>query len=484
MPLVLGGQSASAEAYSIENSVRFNGSDEGLTRTSPSDAPTLTTKFTLSFWCKLAGDPNSTGGSQFFSYINNGVSPYAQMLWNTTGQFQCVNYIAGTPPPDENTKLLTSQYFRDPSAWYHFVWSFDSTPATPSASSIKLFVNGTEVTDFATSVYPAQDTVGRMCQASVPWPIGYYSSTGWFSGYYAEIMVVDGQALDADSFGQFNADSPTIWEPIDISGITVGNQGFYLDFKDSSNLGNLVSGIAPDFTSTALSAFNQCTDTPTNNFCTGNSVDNYFQASTFTNGNNTVLTASSPYTWNTGTVALSAGLWYWEIKVVTAAGSNYQLVGVSSRTTINATTYLGDKSWTYGYNGNDGKIFNDGNTAYGDTYTTGDVIGVYLDLTASKLYFAKNGTIQDSGTGFDITPVGSTQNGFYFPAWGDWGSSYTTKMDLNFGNPVYALTSAVADPNGYGQFEYSPNDGGSASFDGSAKDFLAICSKNLGSDGG
>jgi len=55
---------------------------------------------------------------------------------------------------------------------------------------------------------------------------------------------------------------------------------------------------------------------------------------------------------------------------------------------------------------------------------------------------------------------------------------------VNFGNPVSALTSAVADANGYGNFEYSPNDGGSASFDGSAKDFLAICTKNLGSDGG
>ena len=88
-------------------------------------------------------------------------------------------------------------------------------------------------------------------------------------------------------------------------------------------------------------------------------------------------------------------------------------------------------------NGNDGKIFNDGNTAYGDTYTTGDVIGVYLDLTASKIYFAKNGTIQNSGTGFDITAVGSTDTGVYFPAAGDWGSSYQGTFDFNFGNGLF-----------------------------------------------
>ena len=46
---------------------------------------------------------------------------------------------------------------------------------------------------------------------------------------------------DATSFGEFDEDSG-IWKPIDVSGLTFGTNGFYLDFEDSSALGNDVSG--------------------------------------------------------------------------------------------------------------------------------------------------------------------------------------------------------------------------------------------------
>ena len=49
----------------------------------------------------------------------------------------------------------------------------------------------------------------------------------------AEVAFVDGQALDPTSFGEYDEDSPQIWKPKDISsGITWGNNGFYLDFED------------------------------------------------------------------------------------------------------------------------------------------------------------------------------------------------------------------------------------------------------------
>ena len=69
---------------------------------------------------------------------------------------------------------------------------------------------------------------------------------------------------------------------------------------------------------------------------------------------------------------------------------------------------------------------------------------------------------------------------------GDYASGGTAgEFEVNFGGcPAYTISSAVADANGYGAFEYDPSDGGSSSFDSAAKDFLAICTKNLGSDGG
>ena len=51
--------------------------------------------------------------------------------------------------------------------------------------------------------------------------------------------------------------------------------------------------------------------------------------------------------------------------------------------------------------------------------------------------------------------------------------SDTTTVSFNFGNPAYANSSDAADGNGYGAFEYAPPSG-----------YLALCTKNLGSDGG
>ena len=480
MPLILGAQSATAAGgYQVENSCWFNGTSQGLVRTNPATAVTLGTKSTVSFWAKRTL-PNSTGTNQFYSYTNGGSSPYNQMYWQSGGGFQWQNHDTTT-----NTSLVTTQLFHDPSAWYHMVFSYDSTPATPSSTSIKMFVNGVQVTAFSDETYPAQNVVSQVCKPSVNFPICYYPSTAWYSGHYAEIMVVDGQALDADQFGEFNEDSPTIWQPIDISGIDVGNLGCYLEFKDSASLGTDTSGIG-NFTATGLAAINQSQDTPTNNWCKMNPLDNYKPVSTFTLADLKIVTSSSAYTFNTGTMGLSAGKWYFEVLNVVSSDSNKNLIGISGMVSDSGDNYLGEDAFGWGYYGADGNVYNAGaSSSYGTAYANGDLVGVYIDLDNNKLYTAENGVINNSGTGISITAAASTPNQQYFPAVGDFAAGGTAAtFEVNFGNPVAALTSAVADVNGYGRFEYSPNDGGSASFDGSAKDFLAICSKNLGTDGG
>ena len=481
MSLILGAQSATAAGFSIENSCRFNGSDSKLNKTATSDAPTLATKSTCSFWIKSCAHQVDPG--QNIAYTNNAVSPYFQIQWPgqaIAGQHPVPyiqNYVTGG-----NTLLYGNQYLRDHSAWSHVCISYDSTPSTPSSSSIKLFINGTQVTSFQTETYPGQDVASAMTSASQTWQIGVnFTPANPLNAYLAEFMIVDGQALIATDFGEFNEDSPTIWQPIDISGITLGNQGFYLDFKDSANLGNDVGG-GTDFTSTNLAAIDQTTDTPSNNFCVMNPLDNYYASATFSEGNCKVATGSGK-SYNTSTVGLSAGKWYFEAKLTTAVGTDF--IGIAYGPSKSASVALGTEANTYGYKSDDGNIQTGGsNTSYGSAYGATDVIGVYLDLDASKMYIANDGVIQNSGTGYDITAAASTANGVYFAVVADDHSSNASTWEVNFGNPVAALTSAVNDSNGYGNFEYSPNDGGSASFDGSAKDFLAICTKNLGSDGG
>jgi hypothetical protein len=85
----------------------------------------------------------------------------------------------------------------------------------------------------------------------------------------AEVVEIDGSQLAPTSFGEFDEDSG-IWKPIDVSGLTFGTNGFYLDFEDSAALGDDVSGNGNDFTVNNLTAIDQTTDTPTNNFATGN----------------------------------------------------------------------------------------------------------------------------------------------------------------------------------------------------------------------
>ena len=487
MPLIFPASGAKVPAaFSINNSCRFN-KDASLSKTATSDSPTLATKATLSFWIKSCS--HGVDPSHNVCYTNGAVSPYFNLFFPgevVAGKPQITLQNAGT----SNTVIAPLRQIRDHAAWYHCCFSYDSTPSTPSSSSIKLFINGVQETAFTTETYPSQNVVSGLTKASQAWYIGanYNGTAQFMDAYLAEFMVVDGQALNATSFGEFDEDSPSIWKPIDISGITLGNQGFYLDFKDSSNLGNDVGG-GTDFTENSIAATDQSQDSPTNNFCVVNLLDNYYQSSTFSEGNNKIVTPGSAVgTFNTGTIGLSAGLWYYECKVVDSANSN-ATIGISDQVTTSTYTgsYLGYKANSYAYYGDGRSLTNNTYSSYGDSYDDGDIVGVYIDLTANKLYFSKNGTVQNSGTGISITAPASTANGVYFPSFGDNYTNTTlgvADLEMNFGGGQFggsALSSAVADANGYGQFEYDPSSG---TFDSSSKDFLAICTKNLGSDGG
>ena len=303
-------------------------------------------------------------------------------------------------------------------------------------------------------------------------------------------LAIDGTVVAPSSFGEFDEDSPQIWKPKDVSGLTFGTNGFYLDFEDSSNLGNDANG-GTDLTETNLAAADQAVDSPTNNFATLNPL--YMPTSTdpvFSEGNCQVVSqsASSKYFGGAATVGLTAGKWYWECKLtnLNSAGS---LIGIHNnpaelvRNNYDLTTFIAyghglKEDGKHRYNTSGTQVIAD----YGDSYTDDDIIGVYLDLDNNLIYWAKNGAIMDSGTGEAITAVSTT--GAYFPTVTDTGTNAAT-WQLNFGGcSGFAVSSGNTDSNGYGNFEFSPNDGGGSSFDSAAKDFLAICSANLGSDGG
>jgi hypothetical protein len=475
MPLILGAQSAAADTAIVTNSCRFeDGDSSGLAATlgTPTDRDT----WTLSTWLK----PCSSEEQGLFWAEEDG-SNYTWLGLEGSGKFTLFSLQGGGASAEFKPNML----FRDFGAWYHFVIAWDSGQAV-AANRIKWYINGTQYTGtFATETYPAQDADSSINGAYVHEIAEKDATAGHnFNGYLAETVFIDGTAYAASDFGEFDSDSPTIWKPKSVSTLTFGNNGFYLDYEDSADLGADVSGKSNDFTSSGLVVADQSQDTPVNNFATFNPLQNYYPASTFSNGNNSIVTGASPrYAPNTATMGLTSGKWYWETKC-TVGGTDSWTQGVQSSFTTGVSNAVGDNANDYAYFAN-GQTFTAGSgSAYGDTYTVDDIIGNYLDLDNNKMYWAKNGAVQNSGTGLSITAVASTLKGAYFPAVSDWSSAQTYTYHLNFGNGCFGntvITSAEADANGYGLFKYSPSAG---SFDGSSKDFLALCTKNLGSDGG
>jgi len=418
-----------------------------LTRTL--GTPTLNTKYTFSVWVKRSTPSTANtliGGSSsapdtFIINSNNKLTYYAN--------------------DGSSASISTTRLLRDTSAFYHLVLAVDTTQSTAS-DRIKMYINGTLQTAFDTSTYPAQNYVNKL-NSAVPHRIGqnptYNSET--FDGLMTHIHFIDGTQYQASDFGEFDANG--VWIPKLTPSVTYGNNGFFLKFNEGA-LGTDSSPNGNNFT--VNGSLTPAKDTPTNVYATMNSLDNYIAGGTFANGNNTITTVNTGYTYNTSTMGVNKGKWYWECKwsAQPTGSANQVLVGIAKRTSPSTTTWLGSADYTYAYQGTGG--VHNSNTIL-VTYTTwsiGDIIGVALDMDNNRLYFSRNGTWQGSsdpanGTNpISITAPDSTSgdSGFYFPAFGDGNNSLQETGQFNFGNGFFGTTAvASAGSNGNGSiFEY------------------------------
>ena len=455
MVTVLGANTLSSESYDVANSLRF-GSNTYLSATFGS-APTLATKNTYSTWFKRS---TLNTLQQLMATSSNAVS----IVINTN------NTIAFYT---NSGQLLSPKVYRDNSAWMHFVYTFDSTQGT-AANRTKVYINGVQETSFNNTAYPAQEASQLGVNGQVM-EIGTRSNHDRiFEGYMAETAFVDGQALAADSFGEF--DDSGNWRAIDISDLTFGNNGFYLEYKaagtgtNSSGMGADTSGNDFHFAPTNLVAIDQTTDTCTNNFATLNPL--YQQGNnTFSEGNcKVVLEAGDGTKGVASNIAVSSGKWYFEVKQGAATNSVIQVREASDKED-DLSYYEGSYA---GYQFNNGNQYITGNSssAYGASYADGDIIMVALDMDNNRVYFGKNGSWNDGDGNADeanlndYAPVNGVTNAI--AAFGNANGSATATAEFNFGNPPYANSSSVSDGNGFGNFEFAVPSG-----------YFAICTKNL-----
>ncbi len=458
MPLILGTNSIKDTGYNVANSLRFNdGSSDYLNRTL--GTPTNNKKWTLSFW---------------FKKTVNGANPYIFTAYNssTNDNRSWVNFqdddtisIAHYDQSAYTWRLVTNRLFRDVSAWYHIVVAVDTTQGT-AANRVKLYINSVQETSFSTENYPDQNYDPQINSAQ-PHNIGRaHNDSAYVDGYIAEMVLIDGQQLDATSFGEFDEDSPTIWKPKDVSGLTFGDNGFYLEFKqsgtsqNSSGLGADTSGNDNHFAVNNLTAIDQSIDTCTNNFATINPLTP--ATATLSEGNLKFANSATNQKGVVGTFGASSGKWYCEIKTTDVSDSTH--VGIididqQSDTPGNTTGYssrgysLSHERDVYNNNG-----IISGYTDWSGTYGDGDILGIAMDLDNNKLYFSKGGqwsagdgtwgsTTFNASTGAIPITAGYT---YTFGA-----SVYNGNSEFNFGSPPFAISSGNTDADGYGNFEYA-----------------------------
>jgi hypothetical protein len=426
--------------YQISRSLRFNSADSAYLSRTPASASNRKT-WTWSGWVKkaLIADNNPmlfTAGSS---------APYDQLYFDVGSDK--LNWFT-----NGGLVFLTNAGFRDPSAWYHIVLSVDTTQAT-NADRAKLYVNGV-VQTFSTYNGVTQNTDTKTNNNEVH-NIGRLPSPNfYFNGYLTEINFIDGQALTPSSFGETN-ETTGVWSPIRYAG-SYGTNGFYLNFSNNSGVTSTTLGkdragsnnwTPNNFSVTAGAGNDSLVDTPTpygtdtgaggqvrGNYATLNPLNNGSQA-VLSNGNLDVSWSSTSGHSAGSTIAVSSGKWYVEF----TRGSSVVLIGIIPATYAlkldnwPGNSAYGTNSYSY-YSTNGNKYNNSSNTAYGASFTTGDVIGVALDLDAGTLVFYKNGVSQ--GTAY------SSITGSYIFAIG-YGSSPTggTVANANFGQRPFAYTA-------------------------------------------
>jgi len=453
MATVLGANTLASGGFQVNNSVRFNSADSADLRISDySGAGTSRRIRTYSMWIKR---------SELSYAVIFGSAGKDHWVFNANNTIQ-FNIGSGT-----DSRRVTTRLFTDVTAWYHLVFAYDTTQGT-AANRFTLWVNGVET---STAIVAGKNDVQQNEDALVfingdTHTIGSdEDGASYCDCYMAEWVFVDGQKLDADSFGEFDEDSG-IWKPIDVSAITLGTNGFYLDFQTASDLG-IDAGNDNDFEPTNLAATDQTTDTCTNNFCTMNPLSS---GMTLTEGNTNVAGAATAKS----TFAVSSGKWYVEMKATNAQTYN-PVVGIATASSSDSgdpgsSAHPGSFVESHGYD-RSGVIKSNDNSAVQASLTTsqddGDIIGLAIDLDSGTK--TAQWYVNGSSVGSAVTLV--SNDAYVFMTYASGSQAGTGAW--NFGNPSYANSSSAADGNGFGDFEYAPPSG-----------YLALCTKNLASTGG
>ena len=437
MGLLKNENAISSGGYQISNSLRFQSASSTYANRTPASAGNRQ-KWTWSAWVKRGGLTTP----QFIMFSATSGSGTCQIGFQGSGNDGIVLYDSSLGPMN----VTTTPQYRDPSAWYHIVIAVDTTQAT-AANRVLMYVNGVQVTAFSTATYPSQNA-NTGINNNVTHGLGTQYSNGsnagnYFDGYMAEVNFIDGQSLTPSSFGTTDTTSGQ-WVAAKYTG-TYGTNGFYLPFSNGTStttLGADSSGNSNNWTLTNFTRSAGVSDCwmydvpsgnggvsgtqPNSNYAVLNPLlQNAWWAApsrgTITNGNLTFPSQGNVTAFCNWDVVGNVGKWYYEMTCSATDAANSITISAQSRSTFEVTYYQ---------NGN--KQINGGSaSAYGASWTSGDVIGVAIDAANNTITFYKNNTSQ--GTITNTFPSATVYAGAYY-------NSASGAYNFNFGQRSFSYT--------------------------------------------
>ena len=436
-----------------------------LTRTT--GTPTNAKKWTMSLWVKGGATSNTQ------DVVHVGVSGSDEIMLQRYETNGVVSTKEDTSAQNTIWGVFNdNRVFRDPSAWQHWVHTFDSTQST-ATDRYKVYVNG--VLRRNEETFTSETTVPLNHEAIInksgyTFTIGRraFDSANYYEGLLSHVHFIDGATYDASTFGETDSStgewkintSPTISD--------YGNNGFFI-LKDGNSVTDQ-SGKGNNFT-VAGGTLTKTEDCPSNIFATFN--PNYRSSNTanFYNGNTRVTGTDYTNQRTGGTLASNSGKFYFEAKAVGSTDFGGSTVGIynydGNNIIMNSNTWFGSSSDYIGFycSSNVLKVITAGSHDNHGSVSVGDIIGCAFDIDNGYLYLSINGTWVNSGvptsgstgTG-NVNRTGSHNYNFSGLLMGIAGGlQVTDAWQCNFGNGYFgttAVSSAGTNASGNGIFEY------------------------------
>ena len=421
-----------------------------LTRTHTVATADERKKHTFSAWIKL-----STTGTFFANRPSSSYRFYYMILPSghaSEYQFYCYMVYNGSAM----LEATGTRKFRDVNGWYHIVVRTDTTQGT-GADRFRVYINGEQET-LTFGHTPDQNEELQVNRDTTHYIGEEGNGNNQFDGSMSHIHFCDGYSYAPTEFGE--TDSTTgEWKIKTSPSVTYGTNGFFI-LKDGNSVTDQ-SGNSNNFT-VAGGTLTKTEDNPSNLFVTLNSLNpDAVNNSPLSNGNTKFTNVGGDYYSRTGNIAVTSGKFYAEVKITQAGGSQVGIIDITKATGDSWYANAIERAYVYLENGY--RYSNDSGGSWGaNTYTTGDIIGVAMDLDNNKVYVSKNGVFQNSGDptsgstgtgamysitdGYDYTFVSTTLDGGTDPV-----------HEWNFGNGYFGSTqisSAGTNASGIGIFEY------------------------------